>query len=100
MAKTQLKEQAHVIDVNVDYVGRDGEEDMEELVSRLVTNINLPLIEEKVVSYRTAHSFARRFEFNAPPDELRPRLMRASSFYSILGFSGKIFNISFDMKLF
>ena len=44
VAKTQLKEQAHVIDVNVDYVGRDGEEDMEELVSRLVTNINLPLM--------------------------------------------------------
>ncbi len=44
VAKTQLKEQAHVIDVNVDYVGRDGEADMEELVSRLVTNINLPLM--------------------------------------------------------
>ncbi len=44
VAKTQMNEQAHVIDVNVDYVGRDGEKDMEELVSRLVTNINLPLM--------------------------------------------------------
>jgi 5-methyltetrahydrofolate--homocysteine methyltransferase len=30
--------------VNVDYVGRDGERDMHELVSRLVTNVTLPLM--------------------------------------------------------
>ncbi len=30
--------------MNVDYVGRDGESDMRELVSRVVTNINLPLM--------------------------------------------------------
>jgi 5-methyltetrahydrofolate--homocysteine methyltransferase len=39
-----VKENAHVLDVNVDYVGRDGERDMRELVSRLVTNVNLPLM--------------------------------------------------------
>jgi 5-methyltetrahydrofolate--homocysteine methyltransferase len=39
-----VKENAHVLDVNVDYVGRDGERDMHELVSRLVTNVNLPLM--------------------------------------------------------
>ena len=33
-----------VLDVNVDYVSRDGERDMHELVSRLVTNVNLPLM--------------------------------------------------------
>ncbi|MEM9949778.1 MAG: homocysteine S-methyltransferase family protein, partial [Cyanobacteria bacterium P01_D01_bin.36] len=44
LAKTQVKEGAHVLDVNVDYVGRDGERDMRELVSRLVTNITLPLM--------------------------------------------------------
>jgi len=44
LAKTQVKEGAHVLDVNVDYVGRDGERDMKELVSRLVTNITLPLM--------------------------------------------------------
>ena len=38
------KEGAHVLDVNVDYVGRDGERDMHELVSRLVTNVTLPLM--------------------------------------------------------
>ncbi|MGB3615458.1 MAG: dihydropteroate synthase, partial [Elainellaceae cyanobacterium] len=35
---------AHVLDVNVDYVGRDGVHDMRELVSRLVTNVTLPLM--------------------------------------------------------
>lgn len=44
IAKSQVKEGAHVLDVNVDYVGRDGERDMHELVSRLVTNITLPLM--------------------------------------------------------
>ncbi len=44
IAKQQQKENAHVLDVNVDYVGRDGVKDMKELTSRLVTNINLPLM--------------------------------------------------------
>jgi 5-methyltetrahydrofolate--homocysteine methyltransferase len=44
IAKEQTKEGAHVLDVNVDYVGRDGERDMRELVSRLVTNVTLPLM--------------------------------------------------------
>ncbi|MFL0742257.1 MAG: methionine synthase [Prochlorococcus sp.] len=44
VARGQLKENAHVLDVNVDYVGRDGIKDMHEMVSRLVTNINLPLM--------------------------------------------------------
>jgi 5-methyltetrahydrofolate--homocysteine methyltransferase len=44
VAREQVKENAHVLDVNVDYVGRDGEKDMRELVSRLVTNVNLPLM--------------------------------------------------------
>ncbi len=44
IAKQQQKENAHVLDVNVDYVGRDGVSDMRELTSRLVTNINLPLM--------------------------------------------------------
>lgn len=44
VAKAQVKEGAHVLDVNVDYVGRDGERDMQEIVSRLVTNVTLPLM--------------------------------------------------------
>jgi 5-methyltetrahydrofolate--homocysteine methyltransferase len=44
VARSQVKENAHILDVNVDYVGRDGEKDMHNLVSRLVTNVNLPLM--------------------------------------------------------
>ncbi|MAS15830.1 MAG: methionine synthase, partial [Flavobacteriaceae bacterium] len=44
IAKSQLKENAHVLDVNVDFVGRNGIEDMSMLVKRLVNNINLPLM--------------------------------------------------------
>ncbi len=44
LAKSQVKEGAHILDVNVDYVGRDGVRDMRELVSRLVTNATLPLM--------------------------------------------------------
>ncbi|MDJ0733486.1 MAG: methionine synthase [Nostocaceae cyanobacterium] len=44
IARSQVKEGAHVLDVNVDYVGRDGVRDMHELVSRLVNNVTLPLM--------------------------------------------------------
>ena len=44
LAKEQEREGAHVLDVNVDFVGRDGEKDMHELAARLVTNIKLPLM--------------------------------------------------------
>ncbi len=44
LAKSQVKEGAQILDVNVDYVGRDGVQDMHELVSRLVNNVNLPLM--------------------------------------------------------
>lgn len=44
LAKEQEREGAHILDVNVDFVGRDGVKDMHELVSRLVTNIKIPLM--------------------------------------------------------
>jgi 5-methyltetrahydrofolate--homocysteine methyltransferase len=44
LAKSQVKEGAHILDVNVDYVGRDGVKDMHELATRLVNNITLPLM--------------------------------------------------------
>ena len=40
----QEREGAHILDVNVDFVGRDGESDMHELASRLVTNVKIPLM--------------------------------------------------------
>ncbi|MGM3305903.1 methionine synthase [Anabaena sp. WFMT] len=44
MARSQVKEGAHILDVNVDYVGRDGVRDMHEVVSRIVNNVTLPLM--------------------------------------------------------
>lgn len=44
LAKSQVKEGAHILDVNVDYVGRDGVRDMHELASRLAKNVRLPLM--------------------------------------------------------
>jgi 5-methyltetrahydrofolate--homocysteine methyltransferase len=44
LAKEQEREGAHVLDVNVDFVGRDGVADMTELVSKLVTNVKIPLM--------------------------------------------------------
>jgi 5-methyltetrahydrofolate--homocysteine methyltransferase len=44
LGKEQEREGAHILDVNVDFVGRDGERDMHELASRLVTNVKLPLM--------------------------------------------------------
>ncbi len=44
MAKDQIKEGAHVLDVCVDYVGRDGTRDMAEVVSRFATQSTVPLM--------------------------------------------------------
>jgi 5-methyltetrahydrofolate--homocysteine methyltransferase len=44
MAKDQAKEGAHVLDVCVDYVGRDGVADVLEVVHRFVTQCTLPLV--------------------------------------------------------
>ena len=44
LAREQEREGAHILDVNVDFVGRDGEKDMHELASRLVTNVKIPLM--------------------------------------------------------
>jgi 5-methyltetrahydrofolate--homocysteine methyltransferase len=44
LARAQVKEGAQVLDINVDYVGRDGVRDMREVVSRVVNSVNLPLM--------------------------------------------------------
>jgi 5-methyltetrahydrofolate--homocysteine methyltransferase len=44
LAKEQEREGAHILDVNVDFVGRNGETDMHELAARLVTSVKLPLM--------------------------------------------------------
>ncbi|MCU1429136.1 MAG: methionine synthase (B12-dependent) [Actinomycetia bacterium] len=44
MAREQVKEGAHVLDVCVDYVGHDGSIDMEEIAKRFATQASLPLV--------------------------------------------------------
>ena len=44
MAREQVKEGAHVLDVCVDYVGRDGTLDMDEIAGRFATQASLPLV--------------------------------------------------------
>ncbi|MGY6499714.1 MAG: methionine synthase [Acidimicrobiales bacterium] len=44
MAGEQVKEGSHVIDVCVDYVGRDGAADMDEIASRFTTQSTVPLM--------------------------------------------------------
>ncbi|MDQ1448562.1 MAG: 5-methyltetrahydrofolate--homocysteine methyltransferase, partial [Actinomycetota bacterium] len=44
MAREQVKEGAHVLDVCVDYVGRDGALDMDEIAARFATQASLPLV--------------------------------------------------------
>jgi 5-methyltetrahydrofolate--homocysteine methyltransferase len=44
MATEQIREGAHVLDVCVDYVGRDGVVDMDEIASRFGTQASVPLV--------------------------------------------------------
>src|SRR5664280_735928 len=44
MAREQVKEGSHLIDVCVDYTGADGVSDMEEVVSRFATQSTAPLV--------------------------------------------------------
>ncbi|MFP4312496.1 MAG: homocysteine S-methyltransferase family protein, partial [Nitriliruptoraceae bacterium] len=44
LARSQTREGAHVLDVCVDYVGRDGTPDMIEVVDRYATQSTLPLV--------------------------------------------------------
>ncbi|MGI1846054.1 methionine synthase [Rhodococcus sp. SJ] len=44
IAKDQIRDGAHLLDLNVDYVGRDGAADMADLASRLATASTLPIM--------------------------------------------------------
>jgi 5-methyltetrahydrofolate--homocysteine methyltransferase len=44
MAREQTRDGAHLIDLNIDYVGRDGPADMAELAGRLATASTLPIM--------------------------------------------------------
>ncbi|MEM8496224.1 MAG: homocysteine S-methyltransferase family protein, partial [Planctomycetota bacterium] len=44
LARDMVKEGSHVIDVNVDYAGRDNAADMTTIVSKLTNQVNAPLM--------------------------------------------------------
>ena len=44
IARDQIREGAHMLDLSVDYVGRDGAADMAELASRFATSSTLPIV--------------------------------------------------------
>ncbi len=44
LAREQIRDGSHVLDVNVDYAGRDNAQDMREVVSRLVRQVDAPLM--------------------------------------------------------
>ena len=44
LARSQLREGANCLDVNVDYAGRDNAADMAEIVSRVVRQVDAPLM--------------------------------------------------------
>ncbi|MFG7941888.1 methionine synthase [Streptomyces cacaoi] len=44
MARDQIREGAHMLDLCVDYVGRDGVADMQELAGRFATASTLPIV--------------------------------------------------------
>ncbi|HEX9775925.1 MAG TPA: methionine synthase [Actinomycetota bacterium] len=44
VAQDQVREGAHAIDVNVDFVGRDGVADMSEIMARFRTQCTLPIV--------------------------------------------------------
>ena len=44
IARDQIRDGAHMLDLSVDYVGRDGAKDMSELASRFATASTLPIM--------------------------------------------------------
>ncbi len=44
IARSQSRDGSHLLDVNVDYVGRDGADDMREIAGRFATASTLPLM--------------------------------------------------------
>ena len=44
IARDQIRDGAHMLDLSVDYVGRDGVRDMHEIASRFATSSTLPIV--------------------------------------------------------
>jgi len=44
IARDQIRDGAHMLDLSIDYVGRDGARDMSEIASRFATSSTLPIV--------------------------------------------------------
>ncbi|WP_277675910.1 methionine synthase [Saccharopolyspora rectivirgula] len=87
IAKAQTREGAHMLDLCVDYVGRDGVQDMKELASRLATASTLPIMvdstEPAVIEVGLEHLGGRcavnsvNYEDGDGPNSRFQRVMRA-----------------------
>ncbi|MCQ9352430.1 methionine synthase [Corynebacterium sp. 153RC1] len=86
IAKQQTRDGAHMLDLCVDYVGRDGREDMAALASLLATSSTLPIMidstEPEVIKVGLEHLGGRcavnsvNFEDGDGPDSRYQRIMR------------------------
>lgn len=89
IAKDQTRDGAHMLDLCVDYVGRDGTVDMNELASRLATSSTLPIMldstEPPVLQAGLEHLGGRcavnsvNYEDGAGPDSRFQQIMRLVS---------------------
>jgi 5-methyltetrahydrofolate--homocysteine methyltransferase len=87
IAKEQTRDGAHMLDLNVDYVGRDGALDMAALASRLATASTLPIMldstEPAVLQAGLEHLGGRcavnsvNYEDGAGPDSRFQKIMTA-----------------------
>ncbi|MGH3321014.1 MAG: methionine synthase [Streptosporangiaceae bacterium] len=85
IARDQTRDGAHMLDLCIDYVGRDGVADMRELASRLATASTLPLVldstDPEVISVGLEHLGGRalvnsvNYEDGDGPDSRIARLM-------------------------
>ncbi|QUF06159.1 methionine synthase [Actinosynnema pretiosum subsp. pretiosum] len=86
IARDQTRDGAHLIDLNIDYVGRDGVADMSALASRLATASTLPIMldstEPEVLQAGLEHLGGRcavnsvNYEDGDGPDSRFQRIMR------------------------
>ncbi|AKN77047.1 methionine synthase [Corynebacterium ulcerans] len=86
IAKQQTRDGAHMLDLCVDYVGRDGRQDMAQLASLLSTSSTLPIMidstEPGVIQVGLEHLGGRcavnsvNFEDGDGPDSRYQRIMR------------------------
>ncbi|WP_132878217.1 methionine synthase [Tamaricihabitans halophyticus] len=89
IGKAQTREGAHMLDLNVDYVGRDGVADMSELAFRLATTSTLPIMvdstEPEVIQAGLEHLGGRcavnsvNYEDGTGPDSRFQKIMRMVS---------------------